>query len=277
MKLHFNVVVLGLLFTSWLFLPDTVRADQSSQTSRPQIKLPLQGGVSVNVPRTPEAVAQYLLKMRGIIQQYESVAISTLLGTGGQLQINEQSTAQVRSNTIDLINRIQSIIPPAELKNEHLALAATMANIGNVLNAGPGSIEPASAFALLGNLHQTLEHYHTGVLTCIAYYGLSLQYDPFGAEDPHAKELLQNALSSFTNRMGGAGNTAADLGVGSINVNQIMQMLGTQASKYPVPGQPSLLLPQNSNQPDSLPVLNPQDLQNYSKLMQQLNGSLNGQ
>jgi len=189
-------------------------------TARPLYKLggPLQGSVTVNVPKTPEDVAKYLAKMRVIIDRYDKVAVATLLSNGSP-HVDPTRVGEARNQTIDMIQTIRAITPPAELKNRHYQLADTLAEVGDFM-ANPGQAEGGglAALAQLGpmmqRLHSTIDGYHTGVRNCMAYYSLGPEHDPFAGESEEDKENVTSALqelqSGLANRPQAGASRSAD-------------------------------------------------------------------
>ncbi len=185
----------------------TFVAPESNRGARPayRLKAPLEGGVVMNVPKTPEDVAAYLQHMRTIIHDYEKVAVDTLLG-GGTLNINPATIETSRGHSLEVIQRIRVTTPPAELTVAHNQLAETMVAVGEFLErpggaAGGGLTALTQLQPLLSRLHGSLNRYHSGVRNCIAFYGLSPDLDPFNGEDEDAKQRLSGALSGMKNSL----------------------------------------------------------------------------
>lgn len=164
----------------------------------------LTGGVEENVPRTPDDVAKYLRRMKEIINQYDRVVASTLLGSTG-LNTDQASIDVARQETQQLISRIRATIPPADLKETHGRLADTMSAVGSFLSMGGGGGFDVltKCMALTGEVHTTMDDYHRGVTACISHYGLAASLDPFSDEDPALKSKFAQQSQQFQNqRMG---------------------------------------------------------------------------
>lgn len=217
---------------------------------RYRLGMPLQGSVVMNVPKTPADVTKYLKRMRKIIHDYERVAVDTLLGAG-KLNIDAASIEVSRAQSLDVIQRIRSTTPPAQLTVAHNQLADTMAVVGDFLqNPGGAQGGGLSALAqiqpLFARLHGSLDRYHTGVRNCIAYYGLSQDLDPFHGEDEDAKQRLSGAIDDMKGQLanpptasspqtggsGVAGGPAPALGgdltqgLGGLDLNALQKLLG---------------------------------------------------
>lgn len=167
----------------------------------------LQGGVEEKVPKTPEDVAKYLEKMKSIMNQYEEVATTTLMGSSG-LRTDLASIETAKQHTFNLIKQINATVPPAELKDAHMQLAKTMGNVGEVLGGGIDSFAGlGKAFSLVSEIHSTMNRYHDGVSNCIAYYKLSPSLDPFGDSPNEAQKRFLDSAAQFTGQKlpGGAG------------------------------------------------------------------------
>jgi len=212
-----------------------------------RLRMPLEGSVVMNVPKTPEDVAAYLMHMRSIIHDYERVAVDTLIGGGG-ISISPASIEASRGQSLELIRRIRLTTPPAELTVAHNQLADTMAAVGDFLErpggaAGGGLSALTQLQPLLGRLHGSLDRYHSGVSNCIAYYGLSPDLDPFHGEDEDAKQRLTGALQGMTGSLvnppatstpsagkeanGALPNVGAGIGgLGGVDLNALQGLLG---------------------------------------------------
>lgn len=161
--------------------------------------LMLQGGVQETVPKTPEEVANYFIKMKRIINQYDQVAVAALLNSSGGLNTDPDSINSARVETLTLVNRIRSIVPPAELKQTHETLATSMAHVGDFMANGTqaGLMALPRALGLISELKTSMDTYHTGVMECINNYHLELSYDPFSGENAETKAQLNAGLSTF--------------------------------------------------------------------------------
>lgn len=180
----------------------SARAAESSPHTTYRLKAPLEGGVSVDVPRTPEDVARYLKLMKFVITDYETVAVQTLMPAGvAGPKVDSQRVHAARDQSLEVIRRIRSITPPRELTDAHNALATTMSEIGSFMEnphgAGTGLEALARVGPLTGRLHQTISRYHGGVKNCIAYYQLDPSLDPFSNESQETKEQLSGLLDSM--------------------------------------------------------------------------------
>lgn len=209
----------------------------------------LQGGVSMDAPHTPEQVTKYLLTMRGIIHDYEQIAVSSLLGADGGVRMDAGSISAVQNHTLSMIQQIRATVPPYELKNKHNELASTLAYVSpyieNPFQAGSG-IEALSQLApVLSRLHDTLERYHSGVRNCMAYYNLDPKLDPFYGESEDAKQRLNAALTQTKSNLlnppsgnaesaggdaGSIGNLLNSLGAGGGSLDALQGMLGGSGS-----------------------------------------------
>lgn len=155
---------------------------------------PLTGGVSMDVPRTPDAVAKYLARMRHIIQTYPRLALVAFQSQGG--------TTEVTTNMVQMIREIRAIVPPAEMKREHNDLAANFyyfeqlaENPGNL--AGSGMEGFGRIYPMLGRLSTSLNSYHNGVRRVIAAYKLDPRLDPFGEEDHATNQRLSGQVGGM--------------------------------------------------------------------------------
>jgi hypothetical protein len=163
---------------------------------------PLTGGVSVDVPRTPEAVARYLAKMRQIIQDYNRVATAALF-RGNAKDPSLDSLSEVTGHTVYMIRQIRSIVPPAEMKNEHIELANTLYYFGQLAENPQGMLGSGlegftKLYPMMGRLSATLTNYHKGVNRVISFYKLNPNLDPFGNEDEEVKQRLSGTVDSMT-------------------------------------------------------------------------------
>ncbi len=205
----------------------------------------LQGGVSMDAPHTSEQVTKYLQTMRGIIHDYEEIAVSSLLSADGGVRMDADSIGAVQNHTLSMIEHIRSTVPPYELKNKHNELASTLAYVSpyieNPFQAGSG-IEALSQLApVLSRLHDTLERYHSGVRNCMAFYNLDPKLDPFYGESEDAKQRLNAALNQTKSNLlnppsgngestggdaGSIGNLLNSLGAGGGSLDALQGMLG---------------------------------------------------
>lgn len=179
-------------------LPVTAKKIDSPRPA--QLTVPLKGEVSENVPKTPEEVGKYLLKMRAVLDEYQELVASTLIGSGAS--INTESVGSARDQFIDMIKTIRSISPPAQLHNRHYQLASTLANVETVI-ANP-SAAYGNAFValqqlgpLVNQMQETLNRYHTGVKNCMAYYHLGPEYDPLGGNHSATQSRLGSAFNQM--------------------------------------------------------------------------------
>lgn len=179
-------------------LPVTSKKVDSPHPAR--LTIPLKGEVSENVPKTPEEVGKYLLKMRAVLDEYQELVANTLIGSGAS--INTESVGSARDQFVDMIKTIRSITPPEQLHNRHFQLAFTLAKVETVIS------NPSAAYGnafvalqqlgpLVNQMQETLNSYHTGVKNCMAYYHLGPEYDPLGGN--HA--ATQSRLGSAFNQM----------------------------------------------------------------------------
>lgn len=158
----------------------------------------LQGGVQENVPKTPQEVENYFVRMKRIITDYNQVAVSILLGSGG-LNTDPASIEAARVQTLALVARIRDIVPPEELKMTHATLATAMGDVGDFLATGSqaGLMALPRAMGLIGSLQSSMDRYHSGVMQCINNYHLELSCDPFSGEDAATKQRLNDGIAKF--------------------------------------------------------------------------------
>lgn len=158
----------------------------------------LQGGVQENVPKTPQEVENYFARMKRIITDYNQVAVSILLGSGG-LNTDPASIEAARVQTLTLVARIRNIVPPEELKMTHATLATAMGDVGDFLATGSqaGLMALPRAMGLIGSLQSSMDRYHSGVMQCINNYHLELSCDPFSGEDGATKQRLNDGIAKF--------------------------------------------------------------------------------
>jgi hypothetical protein len=185
----------------------TLPGARTSTIGRQVFKLgqPLTGGVSVDVPRTPEAVAKYLARMRQIIQSYNRIAVAALF-RGNSKDPSLDTLSEVSGHTVYMIRQIRAIVPPAELKNEHNQLASTLYYFGQLAEnpqsvLGSGLEGFTQLYPMLGRLSSTLTTYHNGVVKVIAHYKLNPNLDPFGDEDEEVKQRLSGTVDSMTGNL----------------------------------------------------------------------------
>ncbi len=93
----------------------------------------VKGGVSTNAPRTADDVADYLRRMKELLANYQSSAISDIFHGGTTVDMKTVNVFQVQGETRDMIDQIRSIIPPSELKVQHEQLATALSSIRNLL------------------------------------------------------------------------------------------------------------------------------------------------
>lgn len=165
---------------------------------------------SVPLPATPEApksaddIAAYLRKMRTLLQNYESTAMTDIFHGGNKVNMQSVNPDQVRGDTEGMISDIRSIVPPKVLAPQHYKLANALSAIRNLLApnrdnplAEIGKINPAMSY-----LNQTLQTYHAGVKNVIAQYGLPSSLDPLGNENnPQAQAMLSGAFSDLSQQL----------------------------------------------------------------------------
>lgn len=202
--------------------PHLLKEQPSADEDVPQVRYryhlggPLKGGIEVNVPKTPDEVASYLRKMRRIIQSYTTTAVATLMPNGGSPRLDMATMESGRSQTIDMIAQIRAIVPPADLKDKHNQLAATLAEVNDLMVNPPvgGGMEALGTVGpLISKVFNTFESYHTGVTACIAYYGLSPSLDPFFGENEEAKA---NALQGIDQAKSRAAQTPGISGLSGL-------------------------------------------------------------
>src|SRR5271154_5848031 len=138
-----------------------------------------------SAPATPDDIAAYLRKMRGVLQNYQSTAMSDIFHGGSKVNMQNVDPSQVRGDTEGMIDNIRSIVPPKVLASQHYKLADALSAIRNLLapdRANPlaeiSKITPAMTY-----LNRTMQNYHAGVKDVIAQYGLSESLDPLGNEN----------------------------------------------------------------------------------------------
>jgi hypothetical protein len=126
---------------------DRSPGDQKTSTSTTTLK----GDVSMNVPRTPDEVAEYLKRMREILKNYESAAMSDLFQGTSRVNLKNVNIGCVQGETMDMISEIKSITPPAELKSEHYQLAGALSAIRNLVSPDSSLLtNPTGALARIG-------------------------------------------------------------------------------------------------------------------------------
>lgn len=158
---------------------------------------PLTGGISMDVPRTPDAVARYLARMRHIIQTYPHLALVAFSSGNSQ-----SSTTEVKTNMIQMIREIRAIVPPAEMKREHNDLAASFYYFEQ-LAENPGDLRGSGMegfsriYPMLGRLSASLSSYHNGVRRVISAYKLDPNLDPFGGDDRATTQRMSGQVGSM--------------------------------------------------------------------------------
>ncbi|MBX9879902.1 MAG: hypothetical protein K2Y22_15700 [Candidatus Obscuribacterales bacterium] len=183
---------------------------------------PLTGGISMDVPRTPDAVARYLARMRHIIQTYPRLAMVAFSSNA------QGSTTEVKTNMIQMIREIRAIVPPAEMKREHNDLAASFYYFEQ-LAENPGDLRGSGMegfgriYPMLGRLSASLSQYHNGVRRVITAYKLDPNLDPFGGEDRATTQRMHGQVDSMLGNLPigpSAGGPCDDC------TDQLQQLLG---------------------------------------------------
>ncbi len=163
----------------------------------------VKGAVSANVPKTADDVADYLRRMKELLANYQSSAISDIFHGGTTVNMKNVNVGQVQSETIDMIDQIRAVIPPAELRVQHEQLATALSSIRNLL--APSRENPLAELSRIAPamkyLNRTMESYHQGVLAIIAQYQLPSSLDPIGNDNPATDRMLQNAYSSLSSQL----------------------------------------------------------------------------
>lgn len=150
-------------------------------------KVVLYGGVVANVPKTPEEVTQYLIKMKAIMREYEQLANSlmTALMSGGQ---SAQLADSARTEWIRLANKIDSIAPPSEVSASHKQLAASLRRSSQFLTsiAGVSADQKQQVLTamvpVISDLAASATSYQQRVSVVIKQMGLDPALNPLGTD-----------------------------------------------------------------------------------------------
>lgn len=207
-----KLVLLTLLCALITFAGGPVPAQQSSQ------RVVLQGGVTENVPRTPSEVQTYLINMKQIMGEYEALSqkLMPMMMLGNT---NPSVAGTARNEWVRLARKIQTLTPPAELKNAHIALAASL-NRSSKFLIGMAGARPDQKQQILNalipvvsDLQQSTNTYSTSCSVVIASYGLDPSLNPLGAN---------GAMNS-----GGMGGLAGLGGMGGMgNLGALQGLMG---------------------------------------------------
>jgi hypothetical protein len=155
-----------------------------AQTSSNQ-RIILQGGIEKNVPKTPAEITDYLKKMNLIMKEYDQLSqqLMLVLMTGNQ---SAQTATNARNQWIILAKKIETTIPPAELKSPHLQLASSLRRTSQFLQSIQGANASqkqqilSSLTPVVLDLSKATSSYSNGVNLVINQYGLDPSLNPLG-------------------------------------------------------------------------------------------------
>lgn len=175
-------------------------------------KIVLQGSVSTNVPRTPAEVQAYLIKMNAIMKEYETLStqLMIILMTGSQ---SPGMADAAKNEWIRLANKIDAIVPPAEIKDSHKRLADSLRRSNQFLTSMSGySAEQkqqilVNLMPVVSDLSQSVQVYHNGVASVITSYGLDPSLNPIGA------------TGSINASSGGLGIMGSGINLNNLNID----------------------------------------------------------
>ena len=186
---------------------------------------------ATGVPKTPAEIEDYLRKMRRIIDSYDNTVAGLLMGGGGQITTDQSSISSAAGQTKSLVAQINATTPPRELTDTHAGLATTLNSVSSFLSRGGDASAMMQAFSLMGQVHSTLENYHSGVLRVMAANNISRTLDPFAGENQDLISKFAGGMQNFQNQkmgelMGGGGNGGAGGGNGGGDMGSMMGQLG---------------------------------------------------
>lgn len=185
-----------ILFAIFLFTNSntTVLAEQK----KPLI---LSGGVQMNVPKTPDEVTAYLIKMKAIMQEYDQLGSQLMLVVMSGSP-SPQAANNARNEWIRLANKIDAIAPPTEVTASHKQLAASLRRSSSFLvsiaNVGPDQKQQVltSMVPVVSDLMTSATSYNQGITSVINRMGLDPSLNPLGAN---------GSMNSSLPNMGGMG------------------------------------------------------------------------
>lgn len=159
----------------------------------------LSGAVEVNVPRTPDEVTAYLVKMKAIMQEYDQLGNQLMLVvmTGAP---SPQAANNARNEWVRLANKIDAIAPPTEINASHKQLAASLRKSSNFLvsiaNVGPDQKQQAltAMIPVVSDLMTAATSYQQGVNSVITRMGLDPSLNPLGSQSASSGSNLNNLL-----------------------------------------------------------------------------------
>lgn len=182
-----------------------------------QQKIILQGGVSQSVPKTPSQVQNYLVKMKGIMGEYDALS-QKLMPIMMMGNTNKSVANSARNEWVRLARKIQATTPPQELKYAHINLAKSLNRSSKFLigmagaNASQKQQVLNAMVPIVQDLQQSTSTYSANCSTVIASYGLDPSLNPLGANGA----INGNAMAG----MGGMGALGGMGGMGGMGALQ---------------------------------------------------------
>lgn len=151
-------------------------------------KVILYGGVQTTVPKTPDEVTAYLIKMKAIMKEYETLSnqLLTVLMSGN---VTPNSADSAINEWTRLANKIDSLMPPTELTASHKQLASALRRSSAFLSSSTTlSTEQkqqllTSMVPVVSDLANSAMAYQKGVSIVINKMGLDPSLNPLGTGD----------------------------------------------------------------------------------------------
>ena len=205
-----------------LLAQNLVKPANNNQGSSQRIIL--QGGVEKNVPRTPSEITAYLVEMKKIMKEYEVLSnqLVMILMSGSN---TPQAASKARNEWIRLANKIDKIVPPAELNDSHSRLASSLRNSSKFVSlVGDAKAEQKNQVLMglmpvVSDLSQSALYYNQGVNTVISQHGLDPSLSPLGPQGEISGAGIMNGLDSM-----GALGAIMGGGSGSVDMSQLQNL-----------------------------------------------------
>ena len=196
----------------------TINPTKAQQEENRSFKL--YGGVEQNVPRTPEEVTAYLIKMKAIMKEYDTLSTQLMMAlvSGNK---SSQLAESARNEWIRLAIKIDNTIPPAELNQSHKQLADSLRRTNSFLttlhgyNASQKQDILLALTPVVSDLAGAALSYSTGVSTVISYYKLDPSLNPLGIDGSINPGNL-GGLGNFGN-LGGSGLDLKNIDIKKLN------------------------------------------------------------
>ena len=243
----------------------------------PGKQLSIPGRVLLEQNTLPQAsgaddLVTYLVKMRKLISEFDSVAGPLLMESTG-LTTDPQRIEGGANRLVAASQQINSLVPPRELSTAHKDIANLFSSVSSYCTgntqASPDMLLTASM--LIGQVGPTMSTYRARVRNVIAAHHLSQQLDPFSCENEANKAHVLKNLDQYKADKFNAlqsGTSSSNSGEGCNDMSSLTNLFGGQANGGGQALLNNLLKQSGSPNTGGNELLSPQMLEQLKKMME---------